>query len=298
MTLMTRLPIPVAAPLASLLLGACIPRLPVVDDPCATWEEPGLFRLVVAPDDSKKRDALVYVPASEGPRDLVFSLHGGGMTASSMRDVAQWESLADRDGFVVVYPEGLATLLGFRYWSAWKDRERKDDVAYLDLVAREARAQLCGDRVLATGFSNGGMMTSRWGCQGKQPNALVTAAGPLMTPDDSCDGDPRPIRAYHGTADETVPYEGGPGNGRFAVDYRSAEESIAVFRERNQCSEAEPEVILERGDTTCVAWDCVAATELCTVEGFGHMWPGGANHGSTQANATGDAWLWFGDVVE
>ena len=59
---------------------------------------------------------LVHHPATAGPGvPLVLVLHGatGTGTAAGMRDLTGWDELAEREGVVVAYPEGLD-----RTWNA------------------------------------------------------------------------------------------------------------------------------------------------------------------------------------
>ncbi len=272
------------------LLAGCIPLLPDVEEPCEAWPDPGLFKVKLERTDSQTRKPYVYVPSSKGPRNLVVLLHGGGMNGTKMEEAANFKKGADELGFVLVYPNGLGWPL--RYWNAGPDFEDgHDDVDFLDDLVRSLSPKVCGDRVLATGFSNGAMMVHRWGCQGETVDAIAPVAGPLMV--GGCgDGPPVPIREYHGTADPVVPYDGGAGNSIRDVTFNSVEDTIDTWRERNGCSEADPEVTVN-GDTTCEAWPCQADTVLCTVDGWGHAWPGGTAASRTDANATQAIYDWF-----
>ena len=120
--------------LAVVLLAGCgISDLPSLADPCAPFPDPGLYRTHVERPDSRERDPYVYVPGSTGPRDLVVLLHGAGMNAPDMADVSGFLPLADRDGFVLVYPNGLGWPL--RDWNAGEAYDNGvDDVAFLDTL--------------------------------------------------------------------------------------------------------------------------------------------------------------------
>jgi poly(3-hydroxybutyrate) depolymerase len=76
------------------------------------------------------------------------------------------------------------------------------------------------------------------------------------------------------------------------VQYTSVDETMARWRERNQCDDADPTVTVT-GDTTCTAWSCAAPTELCLIEAFAHQWPGGIHSAETDANATGALFEFF-----
>ncbi|MEZ4237434.1 MAG: penicillin-binding transpeptidase domain-containing protein [Myxococcota bacterium] len=281
---------PVAAPLL-LPLAGCLSELPDLADPCAAWPDPGLYRVTVEQDDDKDRRPYVYVPAGPGPRDVVVLLHGGGMSGPKIEEVTGFEALADREGFALVYPNGLGWPL--RSWNAGRSDQETDhdDVTFLDRLTRQISGKVCGDRVLAAGFSNGSMMAQRWACEGQRPpDAVGASSGTLAVP--RCDGPPLPIRYYHGTADPIVPYDGGELRG---LPVASVEASMALWRARNRC-EGDGEVV-QRGDTTCETWSCEASTVQCSVAGWKHQWPGGIHSDLTDADATGQIWKWFDEVV-
>lgn len=55
------------------------------------------------------RDYLLHVPASydgSKPVPLMISLHGAGLWGAAQKDISQWNAVADREGFIVVYPSG------------------------------------------------------------------------------------------------------------------------------------------------------------------------------------------------
>ena len=279
------------------MLVGCIPELPILDDPCVAWDEPGIYSLTIDRPDTKKRKAYVNIPPGAGPRPVVVMLHGAGQSLERIADATRWIRLGKDEGAVVVFPKGI--------WQSWnagyccaiarEDARDIDDVGNLDELARTVRERTCGTEVLASGFSNGGMMVHRWACQGTQVDAVLPAAGMLME-DQACNGPPVPIRHYHGLADETVPFEGGTSQ-RGLADYPSVEDAMAVWRQRNQCTDTVE--TFEIGDTTCQSWDCDgASTELCTLSGFGHLWPGGANRGPNQTDATTDGYAWFREPFE
>lgn len=284
-------------PLA-LLLGGCVATLPDVADPCAAWDEPGLYRLKIDPDDSRTRKTWVYVPPQAGPRDIVVMLHGGAQSSRKFSDVTSFIPLAREEGFVAVFPDGLGWPL--RSWNAGaccgttgEDRRNIGDAEFLDQLVRELSPRVCGDRVLASGFSNGAMMAHRWACEGEAVDAVAPVAGPLTSEPDRCDGAPLPIRHYHGTADTVVPAKGGSGGTLEEHHFRSVEETMAVWRGRNQCTDDPPVFTRIGEDTMCAAWTCGAPTELCLIEGWPHAWPGGIHAERTDADATRTIWSWF-----
>jgi polyhydroxybutyrate depolymerase len=268
-----------------LAVGCGFQELPDVADPCGAWPEPGLYTIEVETPE-KKRKALVEIGSTTGPRDLVVALHGGTSTANEFREVTRYSDLIDAEPLVVAYPQGRKSWL-WRVWNAGDccgniDDEHRDadDVAFLDQLVRELAPKVCADRVLAVGFSNGGMMANRWACEGEEPDAVVVGAGPLLT--GSCEGPERPFRAYHGTADPKVPLAGGTLG---ANTWPPASIGWELWKDRNQCS-GEVAETFTFGRMTCERYDCVTPTEVCILQGWEHAWPGGRNAARLDSDAT------------
>src|SRR5262245_29243693 len=64
-----------------------------------------------------ERHFILHLPASapRGPRPLVVVLHGSGQLLPEVRDWLPIDPVADREGFVVAYPEAIAGR-----WSYWQ----------------------------------------------------------------------------------------------------------------------------------------------------------------------------------
>lgn len=272
----------------SLVLVGCLPGLPTVAEPCGEWPDPGVFKVKLDEDEFKKRDAWAYIPAGDGPRDVVVLLHGLGASGADMLAVTAMTAEADRLGLVVVYPNAT----GFP--NAWNAAPElgvdEDDTSYLDALARHVTSRVCGRRTLAIGFSNGASMAQRWACQGTEVQAIGVSSGPLAV--EGCDSPPVPIRYYQGTADPIVPIDGG---GNYPEPLPSLAETMERWREHNSCTDEA--TVTTTGDTTCTAWTCAVPTEQCVVEGWGHMWPGGRNGSATQAEATQSLLEFFRDAT-
>jgi poly(3-hydroxybutyrate) depolymerase len=57
------------------------------------------------------REYILYVPPTydrSRPTPLVISLHGAIMWPAAHQDTSQWNRVADREGFLVVYPSGVS----------------------------------------------------------------------------------------------------------------------------------------------------------------------------------------------
>ncbi|MBB3606746.1 polyhydroxybutyrate depolymerase [Mycolicibacterium sp. BK556] len=227
------------------------------------------------------RSFHIYRPADiSGPAPLVVMLHGGYGTGAQAERAYRWDAQADAGHFVVVYPDGLN-----RAWNAGSccglpARSGVDDVAFLSAMVGAIEQQMPIDtsRVFATGMSNGAMMALRLACQSSLFAAVAPVAGTLLT---GCSGaSPTSVLQIHGTADDRVPYGGGPGP---RVDGPSVESVNATWRTIDGC---EPPVSSSDGDVTTQRADCPdgRAVELITIAGAGHQWPG---------DATATIWRFF-----
>lgn len=170
--------------------------------------------------DSGERSFSYYIPQDLPPdAALVMVLHGSRGSGQGMREISAYEFdvLADRDKFLVVYPDG--------YKNHWNDcrasadyaanQENIDDIAFLgQLVAFFANnAAIDPGRVYITGFSNGGHMAYRLALEAPD---LVTAIAPIsanlpVAENLGCSpsGKPVSVAIFSGTKDPVNPYAGG-----------------------------------------------------------------------------------------
>ncbi len=97
-------------------------------------------------------------PGLTGPSPLLLSLHGGGEPAAFHETETGWNGFAATQHFIVAYPEGINLL--------WDFGQESPDVTYLRNVVSDIESSWCVDRrhVHAEGYSNGGSMANRLGC--------------------------------------------------------------------------------------------------------------------------------------
>ncbi|MEZ4238159.1 MAG: PHB depolymerase family esterase [Myxococcota bacterium] len=273
------------------VIGAFSPA----EDPCAASEHPGLYTFDQTVDGQASH-ALLFVPPGPGPHDLVVILHGGTSTPERILSQTRFVDRATADGFAVLAPS--AAVMGDKgaHWNSGKFDGKvhggRDDVAFLDDITASAKAAVCGKRVLSAGFSSGGQMAHRWGCEGKEPDAVLSAAGELLVDPAGCT--PRPVRGYVGTQDKV--FDGPPLEGS---DQPSAVQTIELWAKLNGCSDAPP-VIETSEDAACRKYQgCAHATELCVVDGFPHGWPSPTSRRKpTRCDATADGMRWFEGAVK
>jgi polyhydroxybutyrate depolymerase len=229
-----------------------------------------------------EREYLLHVPASYDrarPTPLVISMHGAGLWPAAQMEISQWNELADREGFIVVYPAGVKGA-GPRIWRVEQGPGLMSDVTFISaLISRlEATHNIDPTRIYANGFSNGGGMAFVLSCTVSDRIAAVGMVGAAqLLPFDWCtDRRPVPMIAFHGTADKAAPYNG--GTSWVAPDaFPDVRAWTRSWARRNRCApdpvdSAVADDVIRRAYTNC-AGD--AAVALYTIQGGGHTWPGG-----------------------
>ena len=253
--------------------------------------------------DGRERRVRVHVPASYDPSratPVVLGFHGYTLSGDMQAAASHMEAKADAAGFITVHPDGTGGLKGWNAGDCCGTAASSgvDDVGFVTAILDRLEADMCIDtaRVYATGFSNGGFLSHRLGCELSGRIAAIAPVSGVMGMD-SCDpGRPIPVFEVHGTADAVVPYNGGGIGG-----FRSVTDTIADWAARNQCPPGAPAVTYDQGDARCetvVGCPQDAAVTLCTIEGGGHQWPGGeefpgGGHLSMDLIATDAIWDFF-----
>jgi polyhydroxybutyrate depolymerase len=266
------------------------------------------------------RKVLVHVPAGYDPArpaPLVLAFHGGGGSAAFMADDSRYglQREADRDGFIVAFPNGASRLPGGRLatWNAgaccgYARDQGSDDVGFARAVvgALEARYAVDTSRVFATGMSNGGMLVHRLACEAADVfRAVASVAGPDATT--QCNP-ARPVSVLHIHArdDDHVLFDGGAGPGAFrdrhsVMDFVSVPQTVARWVQRDQCA-ASPRRVQQVPGAYCDAYESCAGgaqVQLCATDTGGHSWPGadrvraGKEAASTALDASATIWRFF-----
>jgi polyhydroxybutyrate depolymerase len=230
----------------------------------------------------EKRDYLVYVPRSydrSRPTPLVISMHGAGLWGAAQRETSQWNNLADKQRFIVVYPSGVGGK-GVRVWRAEPGPDLMKDVRFISelIDTLERSYNIDSTRIYANGLSNGGGMSFVLSCTLSDRIAAVGMVAAAQTlPWSSCT-DPRPVPmiAFHGTADPDVPYNGG-STWISPRPFPSTPKWAANWAQRNRCGENPVESRVAPDVTRRAYTNCAddADVVLYTIQGGGHTWPGG-----------------------
>lgn len=225
-----------------------------------------------------QRSYLVHVPPGlEQPTGLVINLHGAGMTAGAQAAMTNYNAVADQHGFVVAYPEGIDLSWADGRGASVPDRQGVDDVGFLVALADRLTQDFGIDRgrVFATGLSAGAFMANRLACSRADVfSAVAPVAGTLGSAFPCSPSQPVSVLNIHGTADNVVPFNGGPMVGRGgASDILAAPAMAERWRELNGCPapvEDSPAPSVHRFTSA----GCADGTEVSFVQidGGGHTW--------------------------
>lgn len=233
--------------------------------------------------DGITRNHIVYVPASyvEGtPVPLVFVMHGFTQSASAIMNATDFNALAELEGFIVAYPNGVNN--GWNTNSPFPGGSTADDVGYIGALCDALIDQFTIDttRIYACGFSAGGYMSHKLGCEspkcfaaiasvsGTINNGAVAACAPQHTPG---------VLQIHGTSDFIVSYNGSIFSGLGVQDV------LDLWTSNLAC--ATPPVVTPYNATVeqqvYAPCDGNASVVHYKIDGGGHTWPTGSTFSAT-----------------
>ncbi|MDO8803380.1 MAG: PHB depolymerase family esterase [Elusimicrobiota bacterium] len=254
---------------------------------------------------------------------LLVILHGGGGTGKGMPRLTRggFEALADANGAILAYPDGLD-----KNWNDYRaDKSRKaqreniDDVAFITamLDAIAGTYPVDAGRVYAAGISNGAMMSYTLACRAAERFAAIAPVAGAMPENlaPACSPSrPVPALIISGTEDRLVHWEGGYVTGPFGRKKLGrtipVEKSRDFWLEKNSCDAARKEISKtdsDPGDGMAVEREVYSAcaggsaVEFIKIAGGGHTWPGGLQYlperiigkTSREINATAEIWNFF-----
>jgi polyhydroxybutyrate depolymerase len=239
--------------------GDCAPNPPLV----IGGDRPSEVS-IPADYDVNTRYPLVVVLHGRGASGLIQSLYFGLIDRVESKQ------------FVLVRPDGTVSSEGRRIWNATPEccattpeEAEIDDVAYISSLIEEAAATYSIDtsRIGLIGHSNGGFMSLTMVCEASElVTAVVSLAGSTFTDAESCRPAARRVSvlAVHGTADDTVPYEG-------SGSIPGAMETAERFAMLAGCDTGNPQAgenidlvgNIDGAETSTVAWPgCLRNTEV------------------------------------
>jgi polyhydroxybutyrate depolymerase len=238
------------------------------------------------------RTYLLHLPKTydvQSALPLVIVLHGGGDYAGHAITSTAMSAKADEKQFVVVYPNGTGRLKNrLLTWNAgtgdgYASRNNIDDVGFIRALIDSLRTQykIDANRLYVTGLSNGGMMAYRLACELPDIAAIAPVAG-TQNYEPCRPSHPVSVIAFHGTADETVPFDGGAPRRRMFYLFKSeridrpVSDTVSFWKKEDGCeSVAAVEPVANIIREACTGGTNRTEVVLYAIKGAGHVWPGG-----------------------
>ena len=270
-----------------------VPHAPAA--PAFDADTPGTFSTHTFSNAAGQRQYKLYVPAvySGEPLPLIVMLHGCTQNADDFAAGTRMNEMAERHGFIVVYPNQAHTANHSKCWNWFKPTDQQRDQGEPSLIAgitREVMGRYRVDpaRVYVAGLSAGGAMADimlktspdlyaaagvhsglPYGSAKDLPSALGAMKGGKTQRNRARGAPQRPLIVFHGDADATVH----PSN---------AAEIVASFDAGTTTVSAPSGAASSQRTYTRqrhVAANGVEA-EYWSIHGAGHAWSGGSQRGS------------------
>ena len=270
-----------------------------------------------------EREYIVHVPDSfNEDSPVVFVIHGFTGSAGQIMEYSGMNTIADREGFLVVYPQGTTDSEGNTFFNVGYEFHKDstiDDVSFIrdlfTLLSEEY--SLKRKQGFATGMSNGGDMSYLLACTSADLfRAVAPVAGSLMSKTkDMCNTQsPVPIFEIHGTGDQITLFDGDMENDGGWGAYYDLPSTISFFADSYNLDNKSTKMISKKAEGSEYDiyferyWSQSSNEEVWMykiVEGR-HVWPGfkinwwenpifwyyfGA--GNEDINASEEVWTFF-----
>jgi polyhydroxybutyrate depolymerase len=245
--------------------------------------------------DGRARTYHLYVPTILGPKaPLLIALHGGTGWGKQFERNSGFDGLAEANGFIVVYPDGIgvgADGTDLRTWNGGgccgpAAKQQVDDVAFIRQLIADLRAQhdIDPSRVFATGHSNGGILALRLACELADQIAAIGVQSSALEVDTCAPTQPVSVLQIHGAADQNVPIDGGVGpNGISGVSFNKPRDAATTLAAADGCpGDPVTEQDTTNADLSTSTWSCPHDVQVAFVEvaGANHAWMGHTSGGS------------------
>ena len=126
-----------------------------------------------------QRSYILHAPSGLDNPPLVLNIHGFNMSASSEQGYTQMDKIADRDKFIVVYPDALPNSSNQQSWDLTGNNDYTFLLAIIDTV--DKKYQIDRSRIYACGFSQGGFMSFQLACRYSDIFAAIAPTSGLIT---------------------------------------------------------------------------------------------------------------------
>jgi len=247
--------------------------------------------------DGVSRSYRLFAPLSldrSKPAPLVMVLAGVGNTAESMVEATRFDRVAEREGLIVAYPEGVNETWNAGYCCLGRATSGPDDVRFLSQLIDDVAAGNKVDtaRVYAVGVSAGAMMAYKLACDQAGRIAGVGSVAGAMVLDACQPTKPVSVIEVHGTADDLVPYQGGRTAGGATQPSPPTPAVAQRWASLDGCP-GTPTTTTSGVVSTSTWTGCTAGTgvKLITIDGGGHTWfADGLGPVSGAVDSTSEIW--------
>lgn len=120
------------------------------------------------------RTYIVHAPVGISNPPLQFCIHGYNMTAASQQSYTKMDAVADREKFIVVYPEAIN-----KSWDMSSENDFTFIMAIIDTI--DKKYSIDHNRIYSSGFSQGGFMTFQLACRYSDVFAAIAPTSGNLT---------------------------------------------------------------------------------------------------------------------
>ncbi len=259
---------------------------------CTAANAGGISRRIDVHGQARTYELYVPSGASQSePAALVIALHGGFGQGKTMAAATGFSQLADHEGFLVAYPDGLRR--------RWRDgrtmpsgmvAEEADDIAFMSALIDDAAKlhPLDARRIYATGISNGAIFSNYLAAKLSDRIAAIAPVAGGIASEAAADFHPAvpvSVLIINGREDPLVPYDGG-AVAKTRGSIISTERAARLWLEADDLH-GEPQVrtvAAEKAGDCREEWQTWSggrngsAVTLVALAGGGHTWPGGTQY--------------------
>jgi len=278
--------------------------------------EKGFDKKFEITSDGREREYTLHVPPGydgKTPMPLVVVLHGLSQDADSIAKLSAMSEKADKEGFIVAYPNATKWL-GVSSLRAWDvdngvqiPGTDSNDVGFVRNMVNAIKDNMAVDdkRVFAAGFSNGGMLTYKLASEMSDTFSAVAVVAGGSDGKETKPSNDVSVMAIHGSRDHVVPKDGSWFGSRLVdlgvPDFQSFKDSFKHWKEFIGVEE-KPDFYKDQDVFSARAVNQKTGAEVVSyvVEGGKHEWPGSAraiktnpNSAEARFNATDKIWDFF-----
>jgi len=228
------------------------------------------------------RSYLLYVPSGIDhlqPVPAVFAFHGFGGDPDWMVNNTGFNSVADKNSFLIVYPQGSGDDHSWNAGSCCGSAvdNKVDETAFVRQILADVGASFHIDpkRIYAMGHSNGAFLADRLACDMSDTIAAIAPLSGALMYDECQPQQPVAVMHVHGLADTIVPFNGGTSSLDSTLIFAPMKDTIATWVRLDGCTGAPQVETLKNVITHTVYAGCRGGTavELYAIEYLGHDIP-------------------------